>query len=197
MVGHVGFALGPGSQPGGGVDASGAPSVLKSTPADAVVSLAITVLLMNLTRNASCSETPPPSQPATLFATMLLMTVTSFQRDEFRGKAATSMPFTTCSRRPPPVPPSALLPNIRLLSMSRLRPVPSASPGAQSKSTVLPHSVPSGAVASGAAPRTARPPPLVGIVRFWLWLKMIQLCEMVPSLMKPECATPPASPPLM
>src|SRR6267142_6027211 len=55
-----------GSQPGGGVLASGAPSVLKSTPAEAVESLDMTVLLMNFTFSASTSDTPPPSQPATL-----------------------------------------------------------------------------------------------------------------------------------
>src|SRR2546423_1918931 len=47
---------GCGVQPGGGIAAKGAPRVLKSTPADAVVSLDTTVLLMNFTFNASCSE---------------------------------------------------------------------------------------------------------------------------------------------
>src|SRR5215475_15118033 len=77
---QVGLGLPPGLQPGGGVEPSGAPRVLNSTPAEAVVSFAITVLLTNFTRNASCSDTPPPSQPATLLAMMLFCTVTSFQR---------------------------------------------------------------------------------------------------------------------
>src|SRR6185369_3141153 len=80
----------PGLQFGGGVEAKADPSVLNSTPAEAVVSFEITVLLTNLTLNASCRETPPPSQPATLLAMMLLVTVTSFQRSELRGKAMTS-----------------------------------------------------------------------------------------------------------
>src|SRR5215472_4841209 len=45
--------------------ASGAPSVLNSTPEDAVVSLDMIVLLMMSTYSASCSEIPAPSQPAT------------------------------------------------------------------------------------------------------------------------------------
>src|SRR5262249_21354335 len=59
--------------------ANGAPRVLKSTPDDAVLSLDMTVLLMMFTLNASISEMPAPSQPATLLATMLLVTETSFQ----------------------------------------------------------------------------------------------------------------------
>ena len=51
-------------------------------------------------------------------------------------------------------------------------------------------------VRSGEAPRTPRPPPLVGMVGLWLWLKMIALCAITPSLMKPECTTPPPSPEL-
>src|SRR5512139_4179517 len=206
--GRVGSVVGV--QPGGGTAARGAPRVLNSTPAEAVVSLEITVLLMNFTASASCIDTPPPSHPATLLAMMLLVTVTLFHpglREAWGplvigfgpfGNATTSWPLTICSRRPPPVPLSALLPMIRLASMTRLRPVPSGSPGGQSWSVVEPHSivVPSGSVSnrSGEAPRTARPPPWVGIVGLAVWLNRIQLFEMVPSLMKPECATPPASP---
>src|SRR5262245_12798330 len=79
-----------GVQPGGGVAPSGAPRVLKSTPAEAVVSFDITVLLMNRTRSASCSDTPAPSHPATLFTMMLFVMVTSFQRFASSGKSATS-----------------------------------------------------------------------------------------------------------
>src|SRR6267143_5265776 len=56
---------GVGVQPGGGAEELIAPSVLNSTPADAVVSLDATVLLTNVTFNASCIDTPPPSHPAT------------------------------------------------------------------------------------------------------------------------------------
>src|SRR6478735_6235083 len=66
-----------GVQPGGGTADIGAPSVLNSTPALAVVSFDITVLLMMETRSASCSEMPPPSQPATLLVMMLLVMRTS------------------------------------------------------------------------------------------------------------------------
>src|SRR5258708_39162807 len=99
-----------GSQPGGGVLAFGAPSVLKSTPEEAVESLDMTVLLMNFTFSASTSDTPPPSQPATLFAMMLLVTVTSCHRPGFAALGATSVPLMLCNRRPPPLPPSAVLP---------------------------------------------------------------------------------------
>ncbi len=60
--------------------AKGAPIVLKSTPDEAVLSLDMIVLLMMFTFNASSSETPAPSQPATLLTMMLLVTVTEFQR---------------------------------------------------------------------------------------------------------------------
>src|SRR5262245_54225703 len=189
-----------GLQPGGGTDASGAPRVLNSTPAEPVVSLELMVLLMSRTLTASCIETPPPSHPATLFAMMLLMTVTSFHSIGIAGNATTSEPLTTCRRRPPPLPLSALLPRIRLPSITRLRPVPSASPGGQSWSLTAPHSRPAlgpvKMVVSGAAPSTAMPPPCDGIVGFWLWLNRIQLFLMVPLLMYPECAKPPASPEL-
>src|SRR5882724_780447 len=116
---------GCGLQPGGGTLALGAPSVLKSTPAEPVVSLEITVLLMKFTFSASCIETPPPSQPATLFAMMLLVTVTSYHLAGNTGNALTSLPLTNCRRMPPPLPLSALLPMIRLASITRPGPVPS------------------------------------------------------------------------
>src|SRR5712664_2429636 len=175
---QVGFVLG--SQPGGGVLAFGAPTVLNSTPAEAVVSFDAMVLLMMLTFSASWRETPPPSQPATLSAMMLFVTVTLFHRPGRKGRRATSVPLTSCNRMPPPLPLSAVLPMITLLSITRLGPVPSLSAGAQSVSaTVLPHST-APADPSGAAPRTAIPPPLVGIEMLLLWLKRIQLCEISP-----------------
>src|SRR6516162_10251653 len=61
-----------------GALAKGAPRVLKRTPDDAVVSLDMTVLLMKSTTRASCNDTPPPSQPATLLAMMLLVTLMLF-----------------------------------------------------------------------------------------------------------------------
>src|SRR3984893_16601363 len=98
-------------QPGGtGMLASGAPIVLNSPPAVAVVSLETTVLLIKFTFRASCIETPPPSQPATLFAMMLLKMLTSYHRSGSCGKRATSVPLTPCSRMPPPLPLSAVLP---------------------------------------------------------------------------------------
>ena len=56
--------------------ASGAPRVLNSTPEEAVLTLEAIVLLMMSVFNASSSETPPPSQPATLLTMMLFCRVT-------------------------------------------------------------------------------------------------------------------------
>ena len=85
------------------------------------------------------------------------------------------MPFTVWIRIPPPLPLSAVLPIITLLSTTRLGPVPSLRPGAQSASAAeLPHSV-AAVFPSGAAPRIAMPPPFVGIDMLLLWLKSIQL----------------------
>src|SRR5882724_997503 len=168
--GRVGSCCG--LQPGGGTLALGAPSVLKSTPAEPVVSLEITVLLMKSTFNESCIETPPPSQPATLFAMMLLVTVTPYHIIGRSGKVPTSVPLTDWMRRPPPLPLSALLPMIRLALITRPGPAPSLSPGGQSRSLMVPHSWPAlGPVViirSGAAPSIRRPPPWVGIVGFML-----------------------------
>ena len=59
--------------------AIGAPSVLNSTPEEAVVSLEAIVLLMMFTLSASSSEIPAPSQPATLLVMMLFVTSTEYQ----------------------------------------------------------------------------------------------------------------------
>src|SRR5258707_4401844 len=134
----VGSAVG--MQPGGGDAALIAPNVLKSTPADAVVSLDATVLLTNCVLNESCSDTPPPSQPATLFTMMLFVTVMPYQFFGVVIKAATSVPLVCRRRRPPPLPSSALLPRIRLESITKFGPVPSPLPGGQSRSVVPPHS---------------------------------------------------------
>src|SRR5580700_10788879 len=97
--------------------ASGAPIVSNSTPDDAVLSFDTTVLLMKFTARASSSETPPPSQPATLSVMMLLVRLTEFHPQFARlafehteapfGKLTTSEPLTFCSAMPPPVPLSA------------------------------------------------------------------------------------------
>src|SRR5579862_3403267 len=79
--------------------ASGAPSVLNSTPEDAVVSLDMIVLFTMFTFSASCSEMPAPSQPATLSVMMLLVTFTAYQRVGRSGKVSTSVPLTFCRRR--------------------------------------------------------------------------------------------------
>src|ERR1700694_5450191 len=101
---HSGFCglvgSGVGTQPGGGADELIAPSGLKSTPADAVVSLDTTVLLTNVTFSASCIDTPPPSQPATLLAMMLLVTVTPYHWALVNGNVPTSEPLACCKRKP-------------------------------------------------------------------------------------------------
>src|SRR5262249_5860504 len=122
-----------------GTLASGANKELNSSPAEAVESLEMIVLLTTFTASASSSDTPPPSHPATLFAMMLLVALTEFhvQRNGNGivthvvpkrmpcGKLITSLPFTCCSRRPPPLPASAALPRIRLALIVRPGPVPS------------------------------------------------------------------------
>src|SRR6516225_7942292 len=120
--------------------AKGAPMVLKSTPAEAVLSLDMTVLLMMLTFRASNKEIPAPSQPATLLVMMLLVTSTEFHRAGVVGKLTTSAPLVCCKARPPPLPLSAWLPMIRLALITKLGPVPSLGPiepggGTQSVST--------------------------------------------------------------
>src|SRR6516164_6143884 len=59
--------------------ARGANSVWNSVPEEAVESLAAIVLLTILTASESSSETPAPSQPATLLTMMLLVTLAEFQ----------------------------------------------------------------------------------------------------------------------
>src|SRR5580700_5523158 len=82
--------------------ASGAPSVLKSTPAEAVLALDAIVLLMMSTARESCSEIPAPSHPATLLEMMLLVTVTVFQFSGAFGNAMISEPLTAWNAMPPP-----------------------------------------------------------------------------------------------
>jgi hypothetical protein len=139
---------GVGKHPGGGEAALAAPKVLNNTPAEAVVSLEATVLLTNSVLKESCSDTPAPSHPATLFAMMLLVTVMPYQRSGFFTNAATSLPLVWRKRSPPPLPSSALLPRIRFESITRFGPVPSPMPGGQSRSVTPPHSWPFGKVRS-------------------------------------------------
>src|ERR1700751_250356 len=83
-----------------------APMVSDSTPEDAVVSFEMIVLLMRSTSSASCNETPAPSQPATLFAMALFVTVTWCPWPDVRpfGKKPMFVPSTSWNRRPPPLP---------------------------------------------------------------------------------------------
>src|SRR4029077_11590049 len=142
--------------------ATGAPRVLKSVPAEAVVSFEEMVLLTSVTANASSSDTPAPSHPATLLLMILFWTWTWSPLPGFEGKRATSAPFTAWRRKPPPLPASAELPSNKLALITRPGPVPSLSPATQSFSVTLPHSVPTPltrVVPSGPAPITIRPPP--------------------------------------
>src|SRR5206468_1640457 len=118
-----------GLQPGGGDEASTAPSVLKSTPADAVVSFETIVLLTMVTFRASSIDTPAPSQPATLFAMMLFWTLTPYHVIDSRlyGGVPTSLRLTCCRRRPPPLPLSPLLRMIGFEWLISLAPLPSPS----------------------------------------------------------------------
>ncbi len=140
---------------GGPTLACAAASVLNSTPDDAVASFETTVLLMKLTFTASCSDTPPPAQPATLLPMMLLITRTAYHLLGSLGLRCTSVPLTCCSLSPPPLPLSAVLPISRLLSITRPGPAPSDNCGAQSTSTVaFSQNVP-----SGGTPWAMMPPP--------------------------------------
>src|SRR5215469_7322165 len=166
----------------------GAPRVLKSTPAEAVLSLDMTVLLMMLVFSASSREIPAPSQPATLLTMMLLVINGAYHGDRDPvipgkvtkpfpfGKLTTSEPLMFCRAKPPPLPLSAWLPIIRLALMIRLGPTPSLKPGAaQSRSVVAPHV---GSISG--VPMARSPPPLVTIVGLLLWLNRIVLCSMSP-----------------
>src|ERR1700739_5146615 len=102
--------------------------VLKSIPAEAVLSLEMIVLLMMFTFNASSSDTPAPSHPATLLVMMLLVMVGEYQSDGVVGKLTTSAPLTFCMGNAPPLPLSAWLPMIRVVLMARPGPVPSLGP---------------------------------------------------------------------
>src|SRR5208283_1406842 len=160
--------------------ARGAPIVVNRIPAEAVVELETIVLLMMFAFSASNREMPPPSQPATLSAMMLLVIVGDHQLLGLVGNATTSEPLTFCKRRPPPLPDSAALPMIRLALTIRLGPMPSLgpiAPGAdtQSWSVVAPH-----VGSTSGVPITRRPPPLAGIVGLRLWLNRIELCSMSP-----------------
>src|SRR5919109_3369857 len=163
--------------------ARGAPKVLKSIPEEAVLALFAIVLLMMFTLGESNSEIPAPSQPATLSTMMLLVTVTAFHWPGSSGNATMSDPLTALKAMPPPVPLSAAFPMIRLPLTTSPGPTPSLGPipattifgtppvlpegGAQSASRVarLLHTI-----SASGLPMTSRPPPLLWIVGFVLWL---------------------------
>src|SRR5712691_5731468 len=178
---------------GGGVLARGAPIVLKSGPAEAVLELKAIVLLMMFTATESVSEIPAPSQPATLSAMMLLVTVTVFHCRGCLGKATTSEPLTAWKEMPPPLPLSALFPMMRLALITKPGPTPSLGPTALiAVLPGLPPGAPKGTqsvsivgallqtISASGAPMTMIPPPLVGIVGLELWLNRIELCSMSP-----------------
>src|SRR5919109_1074574 len=110
---------------GVGALACGAKKAPNSVPDEAVESLDMMVLLIKFTTKESCNDTPPPSQPATLLAIMLFVTLTEYQRSGLLGKAETSVPLTPWKRIPPPLPASAALPRIRLALITIPGPVPS------------------------------------------------------------------------
>src|SRR4029077_20026599 len=102
----VGMLLQPvpvcGLHPGGGLREFAAPPVCNSTPAEAVVSFEITVLLMKLEAIASCIDTPPPVHPATLLAIMLLVMLTwnTLQRPALNPGTKTGKPSMSPIRPP-------------------------------------------------------------------------------------------------
>ena len=167
--------------PGGGTVLFGAPRVSNSAPAVAVESLEATVLLTNCTRTESWIDTPPPAQPATLLAKMLLATRIEYHWPEWVGLFITSVPLAIWIRKPPPLPLSAVLPRNRLWSTTVPGPAPSDSGGGQSMSiSEVSHSD-----ASVWRPYITAPPPQVVMVGLLLWLNRNALCETVPLYMNP------------
>src|SRR5258708_3614829 len=176
--------------------AIGPPSVVKSTPEDAVLVLETIVLLTMFTSTESTSEIPAPSQPATLSAMMLLVTVTVFHCEGCLGKETRSEPLTAWKAMPPPLPASAALPMMRLALITNPGPTPSLGPtpeikvdcglpvplaglyGTQSWSMAA---LPLQTMSASGVPMTMIPPPLAGIVGLRLWLNRIELCSISPS----------------
>src|SRR5258708_9921650 len=105
--------------------AIGPPSVVKSTPEDAVLVLETLVLLTMFRSTEPTSEHPAPSQPATLSAMMLLVTVTVFHCEGCLGKETMSEPLTAWKAMPPPLPASAALPMMSLALITTPTPTPS------------------------------------------------------------------------
>ena len=162
---------------GGGVLLNGAPIVVNSGPAEAVLELKAIVLLMMFTATESVREIPAPSQPATLSTMMLLVTVTVFHCLGFVGKATISEPLTAWKAIPPPLPDSALFPIMRLALITKPGPAPSLGPTAESGVVPgLPPGAPKGTqswsmlalplqtISASGEPMTMIPPPLAGIV---------------------------------
>ncbi len=161
--------------------ARGAPRVLNSTPAEAVVSLDMTVLLMMFTFNASCSDTPPPSQPATLLAMMLFVTCTRVPAARAGcGKASTSVPLTLLQAQ------AAAAAALGRVAHDQVGVDHQARAGAVARRAIVlgrrtrtPVAVDAGRIDVRRAMITM-PPPLVGIVGLVLWLNRTVLCSMSP-----------------
>src|ERR1700757_2721146 len=163
-----------------------------SVPDEAVESLEMIVLLIRFTPIASCNDTPPPSQPATLLAMMLFVTVTVNQFAGVRGKLPTSSPLTPWKRTQPPAPASEAFPRIRLALTTSPGPMPSPT---VPKAWLQSASGGPGQVGSvSGALMIIKPPPLLGVVGLVAWLKRIALCSMSPFQTNPTWVTPAPSP---
>jgi hypothetical protein len=163
---------------GPGAAGQGSPRVLKSTPAEAVVSLEMMVLLIRFTASASCSDTPAPSQPATLLAMMLLVTVTEFQCEcGVPREVDTSVPLTCLEAQAAAAAASAALP------MNQVGIDHQAGTGAVAQ--------PGRTIRVGRGCRIRKPDryrgahddeaaAVGGMVGLVLWLNRIELCSMSP-----------------
>ena len=175
-----------GVQLGGGTAASGAPSVLNSTPAEPVVSFEMTVLLTNthLQRILHRDAAAVPSRDVVGDDVVLhrhVVPATRQQRERDDILAVHHLQAQAAA--------TAALGAVAHDQVAVDHQV-ATGPFGQARRAVtfalaFPHSTPLASVRSGEAPRTPRPPPCTGMVGLWLWLNTIQLFLIVPLLMKP------------
>ena len=162
----------------------GKEGVRTATPDEAVESLETIVLLTRFTASESCNDTPPPSQPATLLAMMLLVTLTEYQltgQDWLHGKRGEDH-FRAVDALEADAAAAA---GFRRVAHDQVGIDHQAGTGAVAHRSQRrgsnPHPARPGHVGSvSGALMISIPPPLVGVVGLVLWLNRIELCSMSP-----------------